>query len=114
MTAPFGPGKPNLPDDQGLVSGLLNFIYEGLPNIFAGLIPTNSVVSPQALPIFGQRDSTTVSPTKGDTKAPSMIRAMNFYAQMAVPQLQFMQPGATSVGPGAIASLASQQGSLYF
>ncbi len=126
VTAPFGPGKVNNPVDQALVSILLQKIYAGLPNLFSGLaLNPNQVIGPAGVAIFGDQaramgwpgDSTCFEPCNGNPAAPSMMRALNYYVQLAMPSpsnLDITSWSSVQNWSQLKGQLLMNQSSLYF
>lgn len=126
ISAPFGPGQTNKPIDQALVTVMLKAIFG---NQTAGItgpsIGWGAIYGPSVIPAFGAQivargwsvDPNAVHPASGNTSAPSLIRALNYYYTMSMQFLGYTDMCATSqvqAQPTLANSLATNRKSLYF
>lgn len=127
LSAKFGPACSNLPGDTALVTALLKMIQYGLPGFLKGVsIPPNSVVQPSIVPLFAESASaagwpcspteTIIGPTGANMYSPSLIRALNYFAQKANPvgYIALANASAANAGAALVQDLQSKTKSLFF
>ena len=127
LTAKFGPGGSNLSGDTALVTALLKMIQYGLPGFLKGIsIPEYAIVQPSIVPLFAESASaagwpcspteTTIGPTGSNMSSPSLIRALNFFAQKASPTgyIALANASAASAGPALVQELQLNTKSKFF